>query len=101
MRGPRNRAHWTVGMRNSMVQLQGCGASPKRPLCPDSDQYSQRGEFTPCLDCHIAVRTRRIERDFVADAPSLPITAIEIVRQYRHERVEHGLKHGYAPLSWR
>src|SRR3954469_19455663 len=41
------------------------------------------------------------QRNLVTEALSLPITTIEIVRQYRHERAEDDLKHDPAPRSWR
>src|SRR6266403_1652289 len=42
----------------------------------------------------------RIERDLVAEALSLPVAAVEIVRKYRQKRAEKQLKHGSSPRSW-
>ena len=66
------------------------------------DHRDQRdGQHQAGDDAKSQLEPDRIQRDFVPDALSLPIAAVEIVRKYRQERAEKQLKHGCAPRSWR
>src|SRR5260370_26328219 len=53
------------------------------------------GDAPPQFEPH------RIECDLLAEALSLPVAAIKIVRKDGQQGAEKQLKHGSAPRSWR
>src|SRR5258708_28609268 len=65
------------------------------------DHRDQRDrEHQAADDAKSQLEPNRIERDFVAEALSLPVAAIEIVRKDGQRGAEKQLKHGSAPRSW-
>ena len=69
----------------------------RRRVVVEDHRDQPHGEHQAGRDAPPQLEPHRVERDFLAEPPSLDVTAKEIVGKNCHERAEEHLEHGSAP----